>query len=191
MSLAAIRASEVIARVGTTARVGVEVGVWRGAMSAELLRAAPSLVLHMVDSWAAPENQPEAYRATDDFHATMTEDAQLADMRRAVAAVREWSSRARIRRCSSLEAAAAWTPGTADFVFLDGDHSYEGVAADIEAWHRAVKPGGWLCGHDYHEAKNVRKNFGVCRAVDEAAERHGWSVEFGQDDTWFVQRVGW
>ncbi|HAB16156.1 MAG TPA: class I SAM-dependent methyltransferase [Verrucomicrobiota bacterium] len=36
-----------------------------------------------------------------------------------------------------------------DFVFIDGDHRYAAVRADIEAWLPKVKPGGWIGGHDY------------------------------------------
>lgn len=36
-----------------------------------------------------------------------------------------------------------------DFVFVDGDHSYEGVKADIQNWKGKIFPGGMMCGHDY------------------------------------------
>lgn len=35
------------------------------------------------------------------------------------------------------------------FVFLDGDHKYEAVKADIKAWLPKIKKGGVLAGHDY------------------------------------------
>lgn len=44
---------------------------------------------------------------------------------------------------------AAWQHGQADFVFIDGDHSYEGAAGDIKAWLPHVKPGGIIALHDY------------------------------------------
>jgi predicted O-methyltransferase YrrM len=37
---------------------------------------------------------------------------------------------------------------TPDMVFIDGDHSYEGVARDIKYWGSRLKPGGLLSGHD-------------------------------------------
>lgn len=39
-------------------------------------------------------------------------------------------------------------PGPFDLVFIDGDHSYEGVKADYLHWRSAVKPGGHLLFHD-------------------------------------------
>lgn len=40
-------------------------------------------------------------------------------------------------------------PPTVDMVFLDGDHAYESVIADIDAW--LPKTRRLLCGHDYHD----------------------------------------
>lgn len=35
-----------------------------------------------------------------------------------------------------------------DLIFLDGDHSYEGVKKDFLNWHKIIKPGGHLLFHD-------------------------------------------
>jgi len=35
-----------------------------------------------------------------------------------------------------------------DLIFVDGDHSYEGVLKDYEHWKKAVKPGGYLVFHN-------------------------------------------
>lgn len=38
-----------------------------------------------------------------------------------------------------------------DFLFIDGDHSYEGVKADFEAYAPLVRPGGLIALHDINE----------------------------------------
>lgn len=38
-----------------------------------------------------------------------------------------------------------------DFLFIDGDHSAEGVRGDIAAWLSLVKDGGYVAFHDYRE----------------------------------------
>ena len=58
-------------------------------------------------------------------------------------------------------------------LFVDGDHRYSGVRADITNWIPKVVPGGLVAFHDYaptkkHLASGLR---GVRRAVD------AWSVE--------------
>ena len=35
-----------------------------------------------------------------------------------------------------------------DFVFIDGDHSYEGLKSDWEGWSRLIAPGGKIALHD-------------------------------------------
>jgi cephalosporin hydroxylase len=61
----------------------------------------------------------------------------------------------------SDKAAAFFQDLSVDFVFIDANHSYEHVIADIKAWMPKVKHGGLLSGHDYGEPCEVK------RAVDE------------------------
>ena len=35
-----------------------------------------------------------------------------------------------------------------DWIYIDGDHSYEAVKADLKAAMQAVKRGGFICGDD-------------------------------------------
>ena len=54
-------------------------------------------------------------------------------------------------------------------VFVDGDHSYEGVKRDITAWYPRLRPGGFLCFHDaIHSRINDTGYFEVNQAVTEA-----------------------
>jgi cephalosporin hydroxylase len=55
--------------------------------------------------------------------------------------------------------------GSLNLVFIDADHSYETVLADIKAWMPKVKVGGVLCGHDYNPPG--QDHAGVRQAVDE------------------------
>lgn len=51
-----------------------------------------------------------------------------------------------------------------DFIYIDGDHSYEGVRADINNYTKKLKKGNsFIGGHDYIDAWP-----GVVSAVDEA-----------------------
>ena len=76
--------------------------------------------------------------------------------------------------------------GNFDLVFLDADHSFEGVTADLAAWEIRVKAGGWIGGHDYRNP-DPRFRFGVTEAVDAWAERRGLQLETDLNFTWFAR----
>lgn len=44
-----------------------------------------------------------------------------------------------------------------DFLFLDGDHSYEGVKTDVDTWLPKVKSGGVVAMHDIGWAEGVQR----------------------------------
>lgn len=141
----------------------------------------------MVDAWGL--NQAEAFKASGDFHATMPQEAHDDAQNYAAKITRFAEGRAHITKALSVEAAAKFPFRSADFVFLDADHSYEGLRADLYAWADVVRNGGWLCGHDY---ANNAFAFGleVKRAVDEFAGVMGLSVELGANFTWFIRMPG-
>jgi len=178
------RVREILARVDRTAtQRGAEIGVYQGRMSARLLRQIPRLHLTMVDNWASPDEQPERYRATGDRKAVMPEDAQRKNKRLASRSTAQYSGRREILHMDSVEAAGHVRDGSLDWIFIDGDHSYEGCRRDIEAWEPNVKGGGWVSGHDY-----APEWPGVVQAVDEYVERTEAHLETGQNGTWFVRK---
>lgn len=82
----------------------------------------------------------------------------------------------------SLAAAERFPELSLDLVFIDADHSFEAVRADIAAWGPKVKPGGILSGHDYHRDQDV--HVGVSRAVNEAFRAGEIAVEAS---VWWVR----
>ena len=47
-----------------------------------------------------------------------------------------------------------------DFLFIDGDHSYEGVKQDFEMYRKLVRPGGFIAFHDIVD-NDFDKSFGT------------------------------
>lgn len=77
-------------------------------------------------------------------------------------------SNVQVFRLPSTLAAILFDGQQFDCIFIDGDHAYEAVKADIQAWWPLVRKGGILCGHDY---SNRFKN-DVIKAVDEFFGSH-------------------
>lgn len=50
--------------------------------------------------------------------------------------------------------ASADVPDNIEFLFIDGDHSYEGLKKDWEIWLPKVKPGGIIALHDTYQDKD-------------------------------------
>ena len=72
-----------------------------------------------------------------------------------------------------------------DFIYIDGNHSYEFVRQDILLAKQVVKPGGIIAGHDY----KYHKSPGVEKAVKELL---GFPDVRFADYSWikFVDRIG-
>ncbi len=74
----------------------------------------------------------------------------------------------------SVQAAQQIEDGSLDLVFIDADHAYESVMADIIAWLHKVRPGGVICGHDYWQGHPhpLPAVDGVKEAVDKVFVAH-------------------
>lgn len=71
----------------------------------------------------------------------------------------------------SKEVAKTWDKEELSLIFIDGDHSYEEVKADIESWYPHLKKGGVMLFHDYGTG-------GVGIAVDELIKDSGRFKDF-------------
>jgi len=71
------------------------------------------------------------------------------------------------------------------FVYIDGNHDYKDVKADIEAWYPILNTDGILAGHDF-ELKPVY------RAVVEFATYINHPIQlttdFGKNSSWFIHK---
>ena len=181
------RAGEILLRLPWHNPAGAEIGVFQGGLSRALLSLRKDLTLHMIDSWGG--NQSESFKATGDYHSDKTQAEQDHFEHNARESVRFAEGRAHIVKSLSVDAAKDFQDKSLDFAFIDADHSYEGCKADLAAWYPKIRPGGWLCGHDY---ANYEFPFGplVKRAVDEFASARGLSVELGTNFTWFMKLPG-
>lgn len=140
---------------------GAEIGVERGHFSRVLLDASPVMHLLCVDAW-------KAYRGYREHVSQDKLDAFYAETRSRLA---PYGDRCVIRRMFSTEAALTVTDGSLDFVYIDGNHVYAQVMADIKAWAPKVRSGGIVSGHDYCRRK--RMDYGVIEAVTTYAVEHG------------------
>jgi len=67
-----------------------------------------------------------------------------------------------------------------DLLFIDGEHTYDSVARDLELWHPKVKPNGAIAGHDW-------KWNGIQLAVKDYCEKRNYKVK-AKNDIWKIIR---
>lgn len=121
----------------------VEIGVWCGGSLSyfivESINLNKKIDIYAVDNW--PENET--------FNTFLN---NLNDI----------NTYFKILKMNSVDAAKKFKDESLYAVFIDGEHDYDNVKKDIDAWYSKVKPGGYFCGHDYHT-----EHPGVIKAVDE------------------------
>lgn len=131
----------------TGVRTFAEIGVNRGLFAHEVLTECEDQLeeYHMVDPWLL--HTPRALVADMATQRTWQKgmDARYEECYQLTHPFKA----ARIIRLWSVKAATLFEPESLDMVFIDGDHHYDDVVADIEAWWPIVKMGGYLTGHDY------------------------------------------
>lgn len=160
--------------------VGAEVGVWKGHTSAMLLRELPTLTLYCVDPWEIGGDHVSMPTTTPEMFAKSKNEFLLS--------TDEFADRRVILPMTSIEASKRVPDGSLDFVFIDGDHTYESAKRDIELWYPKVRPGGLVSGHDYFWIENYR--LVVMQAVDESAKNLGYSVQQAGGQVWyFIKRA--
>ena len=66
-----------------------------------------------------------------------------------------------------------------DWVYLDGDHSYEGVKKDLLALNERVAPGGTIICNDYTPWSPLEACvYGIPKAIHEFCADHGWGFRY-------------
>jgi predicted O-methyltransferase YrrM len=156
---------ELLERSAAGARSVVEIGVAEGGSAWHLRRAIdPGGTLTLIDTYppvlGMNMSQVIARRLVDGV-----ERGQV-----------EWL------RMRSDEAVHGWSRPI-DYLFVDGDHSYDAVRRDFEEWGEHVVPDGTIAFHDaLTDAAWMDDSFGSARFVAElAAGASDWRMVDGVD----------
>ena len=149
----------------------VEVGAWKGASTSYLAVESQhkKLRIDVVDTWSGSEE-----------HNNMPEIKENSLFGTFIDNLRPLINYLNLFRTDSVSASKMYVDESLDAVFIDADHRYESVRADILAWMPKVKRGGIIAGHDYVESYN-----GVIKAVNELLS--GFEViECPSSKCWFL-----
>lgn len=138
-------AEEWIARTIPAGSEGAEIGVWRGKFSQLLVDVSSPKRLHLVDPWVYQPSFPMRVFGGKKGLQQDGMDAIYESVRRMFAG----SPEVLLHRKMSSDALDGVKDDSLDWVYVDGNHHYEWVLADLRGWWKKVKPGGLLTGDDF------------------------------------------
>ena len=129
----------------------VEIGCWKGQsasfMGVEINNSGKQIKFDCVDHWSDVEGCPGPdiwVQSGKLFEKFMSNTEKVKHIITPI-------------RSMSVDAAKTYQDDSLDFVFIDGDHSYNGCKEDILAWLPKMKDGSIFAGHDYGWCREVRQ----------------------------------
>lgn len=138
--------------------IGAEIGVQQGFNALRIFNGGYNGQLLCVDNWVRPAEFAEAKERLQGLNVVFHQG-------------------------DSADTASQYKNGSLDFVYIDADHSYEGVKRDFYAWYKKVRKGGIISGHDYAPATHKNDCDGVRQFIEEyMAANPKLQMNFTTDD---------
>ncbi|MEZ5030813.1 MAG: class I SAM-dependent methyltransferase [Saprospiraceae bacterium] len=139
-----------------------EVGVDMGDFSRKILDIAQPEVLHLVDLWPPSLIRQDRFTAVSDRFAEEIRNQSVV-----------------LHRGDSEKTMADFPDQSFDWIYLDTTHIYDKTVRELAICAKKVKPGGWLCGHDYTVGSWIEGvRFGVVEAVNQFCNENGWDLVY-------------
>ncbi len=122
---------------------GVEIGVAFGSNSFKLLNKYENLKLYSIDPYIGYSNTDLMSKNVEGEKGNQVYEFVLNKLSS------KFENRSYLIRNNSDYLLNNIEDDSLDFVFIDGDHSYDGVKKDLENSYSKVRNGGIICGDDY------------------------------------------
>lgn len=147
---------------------GAEIGVFRGRFSSSILKERDPQKLYLIDPWLNFEDPSykEAWYSSDSGN----DMDQMYEHICKKFAHRIASGQVEVLRGKSSDVSDQIPDSSLDFVYIDGDHSYEGVKTDLEIAFRKTKETAIIALDDYNLGGWWKD--GVVRAASEFIGAH-------------------
>lgn len=120
-----------------TDKIGIEIGVGEGNYSNSILQNTNIKKLYSIDIWELNQFNPDP----------------VGSYNRVLERFKDYivKGRSECIKSNSKNALGRFQDESIDFIYIDGDHSYEGVMNDLQ-YYSKLKKGGVICGHDYSDS---------------------------------------
>ena len=156
--------------------IGVEIGVDSGNHAEKIINYLNLKKIYLVDPWKEYINKDLGeIDYNQKFHDERYEFVKKRFQK---------NTKVEIIRKSSVDASKLFTDNYFDFIYIDGDHSYEAVKMDLNHWHPKLKKYGVMCGDDFGHISGR----GVIEAVQEFSFQKKLIIQtVGDTQFWYVK----
>jgi hypothetical protein len=167
--------------------IGAEIGVWAGHTAKNILITAHPAELHLVDPWSKEPYKQQVNSEHNSYEEYLKKyskvtggdteekfDAYYDKMFKKVKAKFDDDSNVTIHRMWSKEFFDTFK-GKLDWIYIDGDHSYEGCYADLNECLKIMQPNCIIFGDDY-AWNNGNGKPGVTKAVSQFVEENSLTL---------------
>lgn len=127
-------------------KVGAEIGVYKGAFTEKFCKAG--IKMFAIDPWLSFGGQGRSQRRQERQNFLYEHTMRTL----------EPYKNCEVIRSTSIDTVRFFRRRGLDFVYIDGNHSFESVAQDIWYWSAKVRPGGMVAGHDYFNTESQARN---------------------------------
>ena len=149
--------------------VGLEIGVASGWTMNHFLQNLSNLQLTGIDP----------YVGYMDGNIKIAQEMLDAQYLAAQDNISDFAPRGKILRGYSQDFVNSFEDKSLDYIFIDGDHSYEGALRDCELFFPKIKSNGIFAGHDWSFD-------GVRKAVNEFKDKNGSpNIRMIKEDVWY------
>jgi hypothetical protein len=152
--------------------IGCELGVCYGWNLVWTLQNIPDIRMYAIDPYTPYDDGPGGY---------FDQDKQNIIKNTMLENIDPYKDRVKFMMSRSQDVVFHFPDGYLDYIFIDGDHSYEAAKRDIVNYYPKVKSGGIFAGHDYSMP-------GVKKALDEFLDEQGLTIDiiqFCDTDAWY------
>jgi len=122
-----------------------EIGVWDGKFSQVILDETDPVELVLIDPWdLLADGGEESF-----VHSKWGDTGQMGAMHSEVAAAYGHLPQVDLRKGYSVPVLESYPDGYFDWIYIDGNHRYEHVLADLRIAARKLRTGGIIAGDDF------------------------------------------
>ena len=146
---------------------GIEIGCYAGESTERFINSGLFKIFYCIDAWT------NGFDPRDGANNSVQLAEQVFD--------KKFKNNKIIRKIKdySWNAVNNFQDESIDFIYIDGNHTYEVCKKDLELYYPKIKKNGVVSGHDYHPY------WGVYNAVNEFFKDKSSFITF-YDNSWMI-----